>query len=361
MTKKTALLAAGLIAFSGALHAVPHVPVLNTSGFTSIALTPGYNPVSISLVNAAMATSSVVTPNGITGTTVVRIAGGNPNFTTPTNMGAALDANKLYYLEVVKTAVGSPDCLGARFELNVAATKTSANGTVTIDLASPTNTAAALPDLSGCSVVIREHVTVFQVFGGQGNALLQSATGPENADHILFFDPATKAYRTYWLRNNSGTLQWRSLSFTDTADYSGLPIRPGEGLFVYRQTSPGAVTLRHYGMVRTTPFRWALPAGPSLVSHGAPADRTPTTSDMVTVKGWKGAGASGGADHFQIWGGSSFQAYWLRANASGSTQQWRSITPADTTDYMNSNLIHGDKAMFINSRQRAQRLVDLQN
>lgn len=353
MIKKTAILAAGITAFWGTLQAVPHVPTLNTTGFTSIALTPGYNAVSISLVNTAVFSGAVLTPSGVTAPNLVNVSGSG------LDMGTPLNASKLYYLEVLGTLPGSPDCLGARFEVNVAATKASANNTVTINLGSPTNTSASVPDLSGCSFVIREHVTLLQVFGGAGNNLLHSATVTEDADRILFFDPATRTYRSYWLRNNAGASQWRSTNLTDTTEYSGLPIRPGEGLLVFRQSTPGAVTLRHSGTVRRTPFRWVLPTGPSLVSHGAPADRTPATGDLIMEKGWKGTGSSGASDHFQIWNGMSFDSYWLRANAAGSVEQWRSTQPGNTTDYMNSGLLHGDKALFINSRQDAQRLVRL--
>lgn len=353
MTNKATTLAIGILASLGTLQAVPQAPVQNTTGFTSITLTPGYNAVSISLVNTAVFSGGVITPSGVTGSSIVNVAGG-----TDLNMGAPLDAGKLYYLEILRVP-GTVDCLGARFEVNVAATKLSANNTVTLNLGSPTNTATAVPDLSGCSFVIREHVTVLQVFGGQGNVLLQGATDPQNADQVLFFDRVSRSYRTYWLRNNSGVTQWRSLNPADADEYSGMPIRPGEGLLVLRRA--GALTLRHTGTVRTTPFRHALPAGPALVSHGSPADRTPAMGDMTVAAGWKGTGSSGSADVVQIWDGTSFHSYWLRANTSGSTQEWRSVVPTDATDYTNANLLHGDEAMFINSRQAAQRLVDLRN
>jgi hypothetical protein len=327
---------------------------MNTVGFTSITLAGGYNPVSVSMVNRATLVGAVVTPSGMTGSGVT-VAG------ETLNVGSRLDANKQYYLEITATTPSTLSSTGARFELDVAATKASEDDTITLDSSSPTNTITPLPDLSGCSFVVREHVTLAQVFGGLGNLLLHGSTAPSTADQIQFLDSALGDFSTYWLREESGgaIVQWRSLNGSDNTDYSTLPILPGVGVFVYRQPSAGAVTLRHTGHLRMTPFRRTLPQGFSLVSHEAPVDHTPSSGDMILTNGWKGAGAASAADQIQLWNGTGFDTYWFRANTSGSTQQWRSLSPADTTNYMTSPLLNGDKAILIRTQQPgAQHVVD---
>jgi hypothetical protein len=80
---------------------------------------------------------------------------------------------------------------------------------------------------------------------------------------------------------------------------------------------------------------------------------------MTITGGWKGAGGAGAADQIQIWNGAAFETYWFRANAAGSIQQWRRISPGDSTDYSNSLLLHGDHALIIRTQEAgSQRVVD---
>ena len=342
--RKTLLVTVATVcAFVGSTTpAQPHASTVGVTGFTSITLGGGFNAVSVSLLNKNAFVGAVLSPNGQAGN-VLTLVGADLDF------ASLLTAGKSYYLEVRSPGVNA----GARFEVDVAASRASANEKVTLLASSPTNTSTLIPNLSGCSVVIREHVTLSQVFGGLGNVLLQGGTASASADQVWFLNSATRAYKTYWLRVDDGgaTVEWRSLTLADTTDYSSLPIRPGVGVFVFRQsTTP--LTLRHMGMVRQTPFLWALPQGFSLVSLHAPVDGSFASMNLVKAGGWKGGGSAAAADQLQIWNGTLFQTYWFRANYAGTTQEWRALSPADTTNYLNAPaLLHGDKAVIIHTQE----------
>ena len=346
--KPTLLSAIAALSSLGFMHGQPHSSTVGITGFTSVTLNVGYNPVSISLLNRSAFVGAVATPTGQTGG-VLTLSGEDLNFNNLLTLG------KAYYLEVRSAGENAGD----RFEVDVAATKASANAQVTLLASSPTNTATPIPDLSGLSVVIREHITLSKIFGGVGNVLLQGAAAAALADQVLFFDNATNSYVTYWLRvdNGGAIVEWRSLTPSDTTDYSSLPIRPGVGVFVFRQSAT-ALTLRHLGMVRKDPYLWALPQGFSLVSQPAPVDNSFSSADMVKSNGWNGGGSATSADQVQVWNGTAFLPYWFRANHAGSVQEWRGFSPADMTNYLNTPaLLHGDKAVMIHTQQPTTRRV----
>lgn len=337
----TAIVATCAWLLNPAVQGQSHISSLGVTGFTSITLEAGFNAVSVSLLNKNTFVGAVVAPNGQTGN-IITLDGSGLDFSS------LLAAGKAYYLEVRSAAANA----GARFEVDVTATRASADERVTLSATSPTNTSSPIPDLSGCSVVIREHVTLSQVFGGAGNVLLDGGASSAAADQVLFLNTATQAYENYWLHVDNGgtTVEWRSLTLADTTDYSSLPIRPGSGVFVFRQ-SVVPLTLRHMGMVRKHPFRWALPQGFSLVSLPAPVDGSFASMDLNKAGGWSGGGSAAAADQVQIWNGTAFQAYWFRANHAGTVQEWRAFSPADPTNYLNTPaLLHGDKAVIIHTQ-----------
>jgi len=315
-------------------------------GFTSLVLNPGYNAVAISLLNLDVIRGRIANPDGVSGNVVMTTS-------TGVNLGAALKASKQYYLEVVGESVNNLGYVGERFEVDVAATIASANATITLKTSSPTNTISPVPDLSDYGFVVREHVTMAQVFGGTGNVKLSGSGLASSSDQVLFFDNATGGFTTYWFRANAQAtdVSWRSTTDGDTTDYSNMAIRPGIGLFVYRQPSAGAITLTMAGAVRNTAFRNPLPAGYTLISPPAPMKHSPAVANMVAANGWKGSGSASAADQVHVWTGRAFDAYWFRANTTGTIQEWRNTNDADSANHMNDALFPSGKAIFVRKLQ----------
>lgn len=314
-------------------------------GMTKIHLDEGYNMVSVSLLNPIVF-SGVVLQTSTSPGSVITVSGSN------VNVGGQLDASKAYYAETVADTGGAADFIGDRFEVDVASTKTAANATIVIQGASATNTINPLPNLAGARIIVRPHVTLAQIFGGLGNMKLKGASSAGSADQVMFWSNQGVKYISYWLRSNvSGSIvQWRLLeNSSDLTDYSSLPIPPGVGLFVLRQTGAGSLDIVHTGEVRMTPFRQPLPVGYSLISHSVPLNMSPAQRRMNRDNGFTGASSAGSADQILKWSNSAFQTFYLRSNVSGSIQQWRSSSGADATDYMfETQFLNGDTAMFVN-------------
>lgn len=299
-------------------------------GSNKVDITAGYTAASVAHLNPVVFATRVGNPNGVSGSTLT-IAG------TGSALTGLLNVSKAYYLEAVTEGLNATGFVGERFEVDVAATLAANGSQIVLSTSSPTNTRATVPDLSDYSIVVREHVTLSQVFGGLGRVLLKGSGSASTADQVSFFDNATNSFQTYWLRANAGNtvVQWRSLSASDATDYSNLPIRPGVGVFIYRQPSAGPTSLRLEGLVRMNAFKMPLPAGFSLISPPQPIPFSPALGDMLKTNGWTGSGSASTADQVNLWTGTGFDSYWFNANVSGSIQKWLSTNAANTTDSMN--------------------------
>lgn len=315
-------------------------------GYTTLEINPGYNAVSVSMVHEPILTAVVAETYGESEDTIPMAE------TSPANIGDLLVSTKKYYIEVIGVGSKTVNYVGDRFEVDVAGTIASANRELKILPGDATNTKAELPDLSGYEILIREHMTLAQVFGGLGNMKLKGAGSIASADHIRLYDRASGDFITYWLRANAQetSVQWIKASTPAdlVTDYSNMPIRPGVGLFVYRLTSRALVNIRHKAGVRTTPFRQPLPVGFSFLSNPIPVDHSPFKRLMNVANGFKGAGSVASADLVRQWNGTDYNQYYLRANANATIQEWRSTNASDTALYQNvTDFFHGDHSFFI--------------
>ena len=171
-----------LVLAQGGLHAqTVSTPVV---GFQKTALSANvYKGVGISLLNPSVISGSVSAKTGY----VVSITGAS-------SLGASLESSPAsYYLEVTSGAN-----VGDRFDVNVDATKTSNNGTLTL-MASARNTANAqsVSLAAGSGVVVRKHVTLDQVRASLSGTLIGDDSSYSNADVIYLHNGLT--FIGYWL------------------------------------------------------------------------------------------------------------------------------------------------------------------
>ncbi|MFA5263840.1 MAG: Ig-like domain-containing protein [Opitutaceae bacterium] len=316
---------------SGATTATPPLGAVN------IAFTHGTRFTGMSLVNAAVCRDSIASHTA----TVLTLGDAT------LNLGTLLDASATYFLEI--TSGPAPDYVGDRLEVDVAATKASGNNTITIIPSSPRTTLAALPSasgLAGCTVVVRPHVTLGQLFGTKGNTVMQGATVVANADQVQLLNAQTQSFETYYLlRNASGSIvQWTKVGGGST-NQDKLPIAPGVGMVVLRNGST-PVTLTWLGEVRQNTFALPLVAGNNLVSQPFPIDQSPVQRVMTHSNGFTGSTVVGNADQIQVYTGGAIQTYYLLRNASGSIEQWAKVG-GGSTNYNQVQIIPADGAIIL--------------
>jgi len=316
----------------------------NPVGFVTLNIQPGYNAIGPTLVNSPVFQGLVASSAGSAIT--LSTTGGSINLAT------TLQAGIQYYVEVAQPNGAVATYLGDFLEVDVATTRAAANNVISMQVASYNTLSSPLPNLTGYSVIIRPHVTLGQAFGTLGNILLKGAGSSGSADQVQFYDRTTGGFQTYWFRSNvAGTIaEWRSLNGADTTNYSNLAIPPGVGVFVLRQLANPALNITFVGSVRTNDLRQPLVQGYNLVAQGLPSGHSPASLGMNIAGGFVGAGSAASADQILFLDPTtgSYSTYWFRANVAGTTQQWRSLNAADTTDYMNTtSFFDGTKAVFI--------------
>ena len=264
------------------------------------------------------------------------------------NIGSLLTTGTAYYAEFTDGPTGT--YTGDRMEVDVAATKTSANNTLTIASGSSRSTLNSLPPnsaLTGCKLVVRAHVTLGQIFGTKANPLMQGSSVVPNADQVQILNPQTQAFETYYfLRNGSGSvMQWAKVGGGST-NQDSLPILPGVGMVVVRNTTE-PVTLLWPGEVRMHGFAQPLVAGNNLVSSPLPIDATPFQRLMSYAHGMTGSTVSSLADKIQVSSAGVIQTYYLLRNSDGSTEQW-TLIGGGSTNRNNTVLFTADGAEIIN-------------
>lgn len=303
---------AALLAFSATTAFAADVAYTPPVGGMQVSINPGTRFSGMSLVNAAVYRGVVAS---VSGTTVTLTGSG-------ANVGAALTTGTAYYVEF--TSGPTSTYVGDRFDVDVAATQASANGTITVTLAQR-STLASVPDtasLAGYSLVIRPHVTIGQLFGTKTNQLMQGNTSVSTADQVRFLNPQTQAWEIYYfLKNVSGSVAQWTKSGGGSTNRDGEVIAPGTGFVVVRNTNT-PVTLTWLGEIRTNTFSQPLVAGKNLVAQPWPTDQSPLQRLMNFANGMQGSTSVSSADKILLNENDVYKIYYLLRNVSGSVEQW---------------------------------------
>ena len=296
-------------------------------GFQTISIVPGLNAIAPSLLNSDVLKSSV---SSTSSSNIISISG-------ESNIGAKLTSSEPYYIEVYS---GSEK--GARFEVDVTATISSANSTISLQTTSTRNSRPlALANLANSTVALRKHFTIEQLQNSlvSGSGSWVGNNNFTSADQILLLDPNTQGFSVYFLRLDGIT--WRNTS-TGTAVQNKAPIPPGTGVFVQKRNSGLSLTVA--GGVRQNDFDQPYNAGLQLLAPAAPLDLSPSRLAASAANGWTGNNNLTSADQIQIFDASSqsFSVYFLRLD--GTT--WRG-TATGTTAQTSNNIIPSDRAYMV--------------
>lgn len=275
------------VAFTGSSQAqTVSTPVV---GFQKTTLNANaYKGVGVSLLNPAAITGSISGKSGF----VVTITGAS-------NLGASLEASPAsYYMEVTSGAN-----VGDRFEVNVDATKTSNNGTITL-IASARNTANAqsVNLTSGSTVVVRKHVTLDQIRSSMSGTLRGDDNSSSNADVIYLHNGVTLV--GYWL--GSDLQSWWSND--DPDDHRFDVIAPGQGMLFYKKGN--SATFTSVGSVRANDYKQALASGYQLNAPGFPLSYTPDGLGGLLTNGWTAG------DKIFVHNGLAFDTYTLLSDGT---------------------------------------------
>lgn len=307
-------------------------------GAMRITFAPGLRYTGMPLVNPAVA-RDVVASN--TGTVLTLGYAGR-------NLGALLTAGTPYYVEL--TGGSATTYVGDRFEVDVTATKASANNSITVVAGATGNTLSALPansTLSGYALVVRPHVTLGQIFGTKSNPLMQGSTVLAKADQVQLLNRQTQAFETYYfLSNTSGSImQWAKVGGGSTVQ-DGLAVPAGVGMIVVRNAAT-STSMLWTGEVRMHGFAQPLVAGNNLVSQPLPIDASPVLRLMTYAHGMTGSTVLALADKIQIPTAGAIKTYYLMRNANGSIEQW-ALVGGGSTNYTASLLFTADGAAIVN-------------
>ncbi|MDB6069059.1 MAG: hypothetical protein JWL81_230, partial [Verrucomicrobiales bacterium] len=253
------------------------------------------------------------------------------------DMAGLLGAGLPCYAEVA-----SGPWTGHRFEVR----ESAASGNVLeLQSAAPLNTLAAVPDLTGALVVLREHWTLNEVFPP---AEFVASTSPSTSDRVMRF--TRPSFTNFWLLNLDGTRRWVKSDDLFLTDAGKLPIPPGEGLFMERTgVAQGVLDI---GEVRTHRMARNLTAGNSLVTSGWPVEGSPRSWGLLGTDGFFGSNNPALADAFQIWqadteGGQRAMRGYFLLDAGAPWQYWAAKSDAELLNQDDAPLFAPGQAIFL--------------
>jgi hypothetical protein len=290
-------------------------------GFQTKSVPNGFSPLANPLINPNTLSGGVESNTSNT----VSVSG-------VSNVGSLLTAGEPYYLEITS---GSLE--GERFDLDTAATISSANSSITINVSSPNNTSTlSSSSLIGASIAVRKHVTLEQLQAYFSPALVGNNSA-NSADQISLYDSSSGSLQSFFLRGDN--LTWRIVGTTTVANKT--VVAPGVGFFVTKRS--GTTTFTSVGGVRTNDFAMPMSSGQVFAAPGYPVSYSPAALGGTAADGWVGNNSATSADQLSVYDPSqgSFISYFLR----GDGVTWRQV--GTTTTVTNQELFADNNGFMI--------------
>lgn len=300
-------------------------------GYYRMTINPGFQTVSVSLLNEAAFTSKI---GSSTSTTI-------SSSYTGAQLGAIIDTAKQYYVEISDGPSSVNDSLvGHRFEVDEVVTDIANSNVITIDTSSVQNTLASVPPLTDYQLELREHVTMNGVFD---KTKFKGGANVGVADQLLIFNGST--YDTYYLFESGAVKLWVGSGFSLQ---DNKPLFPSQGILFKRLAGQSAVNLLLKGKVRANPFRQPLAAGFNLISEGYPLSTSPSNRNADPGSFTAGTGV-GNADQVSVFNGTIYDTYYLYTISN--IKFWRKLN-AGFGNFSATDIFEYNKAVFM-KRQSA--------
>ena len=268
--------------------------------------------------------------DNIVKTAATSVSGNSVSLTGETNFGAKLSTAKNYYIEVY-----GGTSKGDRFDVDVAATISAANGSVVLNATSGNNTmpvASIGTTLDGQVVAVREHYTIADFDAmlstaatGSASIATSDAIGFTEAGAIVFYN-----------KKADGT--WKKVG--SSADFSAKIIPPGVGVFVKKYT--GTSTLTQVGTVRDNDFSRPYSSELTLMAAAYPVDVTPSNLAIAPGAGatdWTGGTVATG-DYVSVVESGALVKYTLKTDGKINKV-------GNSSDFKDSNLFVASDAQLV--------------
>ena len=190
---------------------------------------------------------------------------------------------------------------------------------------------------SGAGYVVKEHMTISDVFGADNSAGFTTGGDATSSDLIyVMSSDGGGSYTTYYYQTDAfgflGGTGWR-LNGDASTDASNITIMPDEGIIIARAAA-GDLSVVLSGSVNVIDHSCALPAGFSLVSYPFPVDVTLNDSGIYSAtNGYVSGGDSGSSDIvYVLQSDGSFNNYYYQTDAFGflGGTGWRLAGDAST-------------------------------
>lgn len=288
-------------------------------GFQTKTIGSGLNGLGLTLLNPDTLKS---TASGLSGQSLA-ISG-------QTNVGALLDSSRSYYIEVY-----SGTLKGDRFDIDTAATISSASGSVVLNGTSANNTfpvASIGTGLNAQSIALRPHLTLSDLDSMCSPALVGN-NSLSSADSVAFTENGALVY---YSKRADGS--WRRSG--SAQNFSNKVIPPGVGVFVKKAS--GSTTFTQTGAVRDNDFARPYVIGMELQAPGFPIDRTPVQLGVVPGSGstdWFGGTVSTG-DYVSVISSGALVKYSLRSDGA-------LVRSGNPSDFKNSSIFLGSDAQLV--------------
>jgi len=296
-------------------------------GFQKTIINPGLNSLGFPLLNSPVFSGQITTNS----TSLITVSGNS-------DVGATLSANEPYYMEVTSGVYE-----GERFEVNVSATISSANNSITIVPSSPNNTASLSSGmLTGSAFNLIKHITLSQLQASVTGGLTGNNT-VANADQIIVLEGG--ASKTYYLRSDG--VSWRVSGSTNNQAKS--PILPGSGVLL-KKVGSSPTELVCSGSVRGNNFSRNYLAGLQLSAPAFPIAYSPNALGANTSSGtgWVGNNNQSLADQIIVYTSGAPKTYYLRSDGTS----WR--TSGNTNSFSTTDIVQNDAAFFVKRSSSAE-------
>jgi uncharacterized protein (TIGR02597 family) len=205
---------------------------------------------------------------------------------------------------------------------------------------------------SGDSYLVKEHITLADIFGADNSSGLQTGGDSSSSDRIyVMSSDGAGTYATYYYQTDElgflGGDGWRKPG-DSLSDMSDVIVGPDDGMIVAR-SELGDVEIVVSGSVNLIDHQRGLPAGFSLVSYPFPVDVTFDESGIYSSSnGYVSGGDSSSSDLVYVLGSDgSFQTFYRQTDELGflGGDGWRTV--GDSSTDKGSEVIPANSSLII--------------
>jgi uncharacterized protein (TIGR02597 family) len=212
---------------------------------------------------------------------------------------------------------------------------------------------------SGDAYVVKEHMTLGDVFGDSGSGLTSGANSTSSDLLYVMSSDGLGTFATYYVQTDPtgagaflGGDGWRQVGASNSLDMSNVVIGPDDGVIVSRSATDD-VDIVVAGSVNVIDHQRGLPSGFSMVSYPYPVDVTLDDSDIYSAtNGYVSGANSSSSDLVYVLGSDGlYTTYYYQTDPTGAGaflggNGWRQIGSPNSEE-KGSTIIPAGSSMII--------------